>query len=121
MPAGWSACCPFGNDGGGQAGMAGEAEALQLSLTRCPEVRISPRTVTAMAGTLLSSKEQCAAVWADTVAAQMGLAAHTLRAHGDAKTAEALLEMARHNRIVGLKLRAELGLARVSNLCPIRS
>lgn len=89
-----------------------------MSLTYRPEDRTRSRTVTAMAGTRLSLNEQRAADWADTVAAQMALAAHTLRARGDAGTAESLLEMARHNRIVGLKLRAEAGSARVTNLCP---
>ncbi|WP_331304240.1 hypothetical protein [Methylobacterium oryzae] len=45
------------------------------------------------------------------MAAQMALAAHALRVRGDAGTAEALLAMARHNRILGLKLRIEQGLA----------
>lgn len=100
---------------GGQGDGGRRPEALKMSLTCHPEDRVSPRIVTAMAGMLLSSYEQRAAAWADTVATQMASAAHALRARGDARTAESLLEMARHNRIVGLKLRADLGAARVSN------
>lgn len=45
------------------------------------------------------------------MAAQMALAAHTLRMRGDVGTAESLLAMARHNRVLGLKLRIEQDLA----------
>jgi hypothetical protein len=47
------------------------------------------------------------------MAAQMALAAHALRARGVVGTAESLLAMARHNRILALRLRAEGGAAQV--------
>ncbi len=64
-----------------------------------------------MAGTLLSQNVPHAALQADAMAAQMALAAHALRMRGDVGTAESLLAMARHNRILGLKLRVAQGLA----------
>ncbi|WCS24395.1 hypothetical protein LOK46_25200 [Methylobacterium sp. NMS14P] len=64
-----------------------------------------------MAGTPLSQNLPHAAHRAETMAAQMALAAHALRMRGDVGTAESLLAMARHNRILGLKLRIEQDLA----------
>ena len=49
---------------------------------------------------------------ADGRASEMARAAHAIASRGDPETAEALLEMVRHNRIVALKLRAERGLER---------
>lgn len=64
-----------------------------------------------MAGMPLSQNIPNAAHRADAMAAQMALAAHALRMRGDVGTAESLLAMARHNRILGLKLRIEQDLA----------
>lgn len=49
---------------------------------------------------------------ADGQASEMARAAHAVRSRGDGETADALLAMARHNRILALKLRAERGLER---------
>ena len=51
-----------------------------------------------------------AAMLADGLAADLACAAHILTGQGDQATAEALLAMARHNRIAALKLRAEQGI-----------
>lgn len=59
----------------------------------------------------LSQNVPHAARQADAMAAQMALAAHALRRRGDVGTAESLLAMARHNRILALKLRIAQDLA----------
>ncbi len=64
-----------------------------------------------MAGMPHSSTDPRAALQADAMAAQMALAADALQLRGDIETAESLRAMARHNRILGLKLRVEHGLA----------
>ena len=49
------------------------------------------------------------AALAESIATEMGRAAHHLAEQGQAATAEALLWQARHNRIQALRLRAEAG------------
>jgi hypothetical protein len=48
---------------------------------------------------------------AEATATEMARPAHALEGRGDLETAGSLLELARHNRIVALRLRAEQGLA----------
>lgn len=66
-----------------------------------------------MARTISSpSNDVPAALLADATATDMARAAHALMGLGDRGAAEALLEMARHNRILALKLRVGSGLRR---------
>ncbi|MGH1570804.1 hypothetical protein ACRAWG_09235 [Methylobacterium sp. P31] len=48
---------------------------------------------------------------AEAMATAMARAAHTLEGRGDLEAAESLLELARHNRIAALRMRAERGVA----------
>ena len=56
-----------------------------------------------------STRDLRAAALADATASEMARAAHALT--GDHETVEALRAMARHNRILALKLRTTQGLA----------
>ncbi|MHB2211323.1 hypothetical protein [Methylobacterium sp. CM6257] len=52
-----------------------------------------------------------AASLAEAMATEMARAAHALKGRGDLEAAASILELARHNRIVALRLRAEQDLA----------
>jgi hypothetical protein len=56
-----------------------------------------------------STNRVSTAALAESIATELARAAHHLSEQGQAATAEALLQQARHNRILALRLRAEAG------------